>query len=179
MSIVKNIKDFIVIESKTVNGVKIITPSLHKDERGILFTTFHDDVYRGLIPEGINFKHDKFARTFQKVLRGIHGDTKSWKLVTSVFGEITQVVVDNRPDSSSYRKWESYEIDSTKPKLILLPPGVGNAFYVHSLQAIYHYKLAYVGEYFDAEDQFTIKWNDPKFGIEWPDENPILSSRDK
>jgi dTDP-4-dehydrorhamnose 3,5-epimerase len=173
------IKDFNIIESSVVKGVKIITPSVHNDERGALFTTFYQDVYSGMIPNGLQFKHDKFARTIKKVLRGIHGDTKSWKLVTAVCGEITQVVVDNRVESPTYTKWEAFKISGNKPKLILLPPGVGNAFYVHSAEALYHYKLAYEGEYFDAEDQFTIKWNDPKFGIAWPDNDPILSDRDK
>jgi dTDP-4-dehydrorhamnose 3,5-epimerase len=173
------IKDFNIIDSSIVKGVKIITPSVHNDERGTLFTTFYQDIYSELIPNGLQFKHDKFARTIQKVLRGIHGDTKSWKLVTAVYGEITQVVVDNRVESPTYTKWEAFKISGNKPKLILLPPGVGNAFYVHSSEALYHYKLAYEGEYFDAEDQFTIKWNDPKFGIAWPDNDPILSDRDK
>jgi dTDP-4-dehydrorhamnose 3,5-epimerase len=89
------IKDFNIIDSSIVKGVKIITPSVHNDERGTLFTTFYQDIYSELIPNGLQFKHDKFARTIQKVLRGIHGDTKSWKLVTAVYGEITQVVVAN------------------------------------------------------------------------------------
>jgi dTDP-4-dehydrorhamnose 3,5-epimerase len=173
------VKNFEIVNSKLIDGVKIIIPSIHHDLRGTLFTTYYDEVYTGLIPKGINFKHDKFARTLQRVLRGVHGDFKSWKLVTAVYGEITQVVVDNRIDSPTFKKWEKFNINGAEPKLILLPPGVGNAFYVHSLDAVYHYKLAYHGEYFDAEDQFTIKWNDPKFGIEWPDMDPILSERDK
>lgn len=173
------VKDFEILESQKVKGVKIITPSVHNDERGTLFTSFHQDVYSNLVPSELSFKHDKFARTNQKVLRGIHGDYKSWKLVTVVFGEITQVVVDNRIDSPTYKNWESFKINGLHPKLILLPPGVGNAFYVHSKEAVYHYKLAYEGEYFDAENQFTLKWNDTEIGINWPDTNPILSNRDK
>lgn len=173
------IKDFEIIESSIVKDVKIITPSLHNDERGTLYTTFYKEIYNELIPNDIEFKHDKFALTFHRVLRGIHGDNKSWKLVTAVYGEIIQVVVDNRIESPTYKKWESFNISGLQPKLILLPPGVGNAFYVNSHEALYHYKLAYSGEYFDAEDQFTLKWNDPELAIEWPDDNPILSNRDK
>lgn len=173
------VKDFEIVDSVVIKGVKIITPSVHNDERGTLFTTFYEEVYAGLVPNGIHFKHDKFARTIKRVLRGIHGDTKSWKLVTAVYGEISQVVVDNRKESPTYKKWELFKISGTNPKLILLPPGVGNAFYVHSAEAVYHYKLAYEGEYFDAEEQFTIKWNDSEFGIAWPDKDPILSDRDK
>lgn len=173
------VKDFKIEDSAVIPGVKIITPSTFKDHRGVLFTTFYVDVYQSLIPSDLNFKHDKFAISNHRVLRGIHGDTKSWKLVTAVYGHITQVVVDNRKDSATYGNWESYQINEDEPKLILMPPGVGNAFYVHSEIAAYHYKLAYHGDYLDAEDQFTIKWNDPEIGIEWPDNNPVLSERDK
>ena len=62
---------------------------------------------------------------------------------------------------------------------VLLPPGIGNAFYVRSEAAVYHYKLAYLGDYFDAADQFSVKWNDPEIAIEWPTNHPILSDRDK
>lgn len=173
------VKEFEICDSEIVEGVKTISPSVHKDNRGILFTTYYDEVMAKLLPNDVRFKHDKFAGSGNRVLRGIHGDTKSWKLVTVVHGEITQVVVDNRPESPTYKKWESFKLISSVPKMILLPPGVGNAFYVHSIEAIYHYKLAYSGEYFDASDQFTLKWNDPGIGIMWPDMNPILSDRDK
>jgi len=50
---------------------------------------------------------------------------------------------------------------------------------VVSDEAVYHYKLAYKGKYFDSKEQFTRKWNDPAFNINWPTKNPILSNRDK
>ena len=61
----------------------------------------------------------------------------------------------------------------------MIPPKVGNAYYVKSNEAIYHYKLAYEGEYNDADEQFSYKWNDPAFNIKWPTKTPILSNRDK
>jgi dTDP-4-dehydrorhamnose 3,5-epimerase len=173
------VKEFQIINSDKIEGVKIISPSYHEDERGLLFTTFNKEVFNPLIPKDIEFKHDKFSLTYQNVLRGIHGDNKSWKLVTAVYGSIYQVAVDNRPESPTFLKWESFKINHLNPKLILLPPGVGNAFLVLSDIAMYHYKLAYSGEYFDANEQFTIKWNDTIIGIEWPNMNPILSERDK
>lgn len=176
MSIVKH---FEIEKSKVIEGVYIFTPSYGKDERGIIYTSFYEDVFENYLPKGLMFKHDKFSSSKNNVLRGIHGDTKSWKLVTCVYGEIYQVVVDCRKDSLSYKKWEAFTINSEKPRLILLPPNMGNSFYVNSDMAIYHYKLAYEGEYLDAEDQFSLKWNDPTIGIKWPVDNPLLSSRDK
>ena len=174
-----NINNFHIERSEKINGVYIFTPSCGKDERGLIYTSFYDEVFNKYLPQGLHFKHDKFSRSKQNVLRGIHGDVKSWKLITCVFGEIYQVVVDCREESPTYKQWEAFTLNSEKPQLILLPPEMGNSFFVNSELAIYHYKLAYEGEYLDAADQFSIKWNDPSIGIKWPIENPILSGRDR
>ena len=55
---------------------------------------------------------------------------------------------------------------------------MGNAYYVISDNAVYHYKLAYEGDYIDANEQFTYAWNDASINIDWPIDNPILSDRD-
>ena len=172
------VKQFEITSSQIIDGVIIFKPSVFFDHRGTLFTTFHNDVFKNYIPEKLEFKHDKFSKSFKNVLRGIHGDTKSWKLVTAVYGEVLQVIVDCRKESPTYLNWEQFVINEKNPFSILLPPGIGNSFYVQSEVAIYHYKLAYPDEYIDAEDQFTIKWNDPKIGIKWPTDKPILSDRD-
>ncbi len=173
------IKDFKISKSSVIEGVYIFRPSVNTDQRGTLYTTFYKDVFDSFLPNDLYFKHDKFSKSLNNVLRGIHGDTKSWKLVTCVYGEIYQVIVDCRKDSPTYLKWEQFIINENNTISVLLPPGIGNSFYVNSEVAIYHYKLAYPGEYLDAEDQFSIKWNDPQIGINWPTNNPILSGRDK
>ena len=61
---------------------------------------------------------------------------------------------------------------------MLIPPGVANGFCVLSNEALYHYKLAYPDNYLDSNEQFTVKYNDERFAIEWPLENVLLSSRD-
>ena len=55
---------------------------------------------------------------------------------------------------------------------------MGNSYYVSSNVAVYHYKLAYDGDYIDSSDQFTLSWNDKDINIDWPTKAPILSSRD-
>jgi dTDP-4-dehydrorhamnose 3,5-epimerase len=175
----QKVKDFKIENSEIIKDIVIFKPSINEDLRGTLYTTFHRDVFDMFLPDQLSFKHDKFSKSYKNVLRGIHGDTKSWKLVTAVFGEIYQVVVDYRTASESFLKWQAFEINQTNPISVLLPPGIGNAFFVKSEVAVYHYKLAYPGEYLDAEDQFSVKWNDPDIEIIWPNNNPILSNRDK
>lgn len=171
--------DYRVENSKLIDGVKIITPSISNDKRGNIWTSFTKDEFDTLLPEALSFCHDKFSESKYNVLRGIHGDEKSWKLVTSVFGEIIQVVVDCRNDSPTYMMYEKFTINKNSQKLILIPPRMGNAYYVNSKKAVYHYKLAYEGGYIDAGEQFTLSWDDPRINIKWGVKNPILSDRDK
>ena len=169
--------EFEIQESKILKGVYVVKPNKFKDLRGEIWTAFAQESLGNLCP--LNFVLDKFTFSHFNVLRGIHGDHKSWKLVTCVYGEILQVVVDCRKDSPTYLKWESWEISPQNQKLILLPPNMGNAQYVKSKEgALYYYKWAYEGEYVDADSQFTYAWNDERIGVDWETTNPILSQRD-
>jgi dTDP-4-dehydrorhamnose 3,5-epimerase len=127
----------------------------------------------------LKFNHDKVSTSRQHVLRGIHGDTKSWKLIECLYGELYFVVVDNRPESKNYKNWTGMMLSDKIRRSVLLPPGFGNGFLVMSEHSIFHYKWAYEGKYPDVDDQFTLKWNDPELDIEWPIDNPILQKRDK
>jgi len=171
--------DFDIQESTEILGVYILSPSVSEDARGNIWTSFLKDEVEKLLPDSLYFKHDKFSTSKNNVLRGIHGDTKSWKLVTCVYGEIQQVVVDMRQDSPTYQKWQDFIINKNNQQLILIPPNMGNAYYVNSPEAVYHYKLAYNGDYFDVDKQFTVDWDNDKIGIRWLSNTPILSNRDK
>ncbi|HEC1773109.1 TPA: dTDP-4-dehydrorhamnose 3,5-epimerase family protein [Campylobacter lari] len=170
--------NFDIQESKILQGVYIITPNKFRDLRGEIWTAFTEKNLGAILPKDLKFKHDKFINSHFNVLRGIHGDVKTWKLVTCVYGEVHQVVVDCRIDSPTYLKWEKFIINQNNQQLILLPPNMGNSHYVSSKEAVYYYKLAYDGEYLDAPDQFTYAWNDERIGIDWPTNSPILSERD-
>ena len=170
--------EFDIQESTEISGVYILTPSISEDDRGNIWTSFLKHEVEKFLPNNLYFKHDKFSVSKYNVLRGIHGDTKSWKLVTCVFGEIQQVVVDLRKNSPTYKKWQSFIINQHDQYLVLIPPNMGNAFYVNSAEAVYHYKIAYNGEYIDADEQFSIAWDDNSINIEWLTDNPILSNRD-
>ncbi|RMD48639.1 MAG: dTDP-4-dehydrorhamnose 3,5-epimerase [Alphaproteobacteria bacterium] len=166
-------------DSPVIAGVRVVTPSVGRDARGTIWTSVDRHLEARLLPEGRRFVHDKFSLSHRHVLRGIHGDHKSWKLVTAVWGEIYQVAADMRPDSPTYLRWQAWRISAEAPRLVLLPPGVGNAYLVLGEAAVYHYKLCYEGDYADADEQFTVAWNDPRLGIEWPVAEPVLSERDR
>jgi dTDP-4-dehydrorhamnose 3,5-epimerase len=153
--------------------VKIYQHDSFEDFRGELYTVYNQME----IP--LNFNHDKIAVSRKNVLRGIHGDFKSTKLITCVYGEIYLVIVDCRPESSTYLKWDSIVLTEKNKKSVLVPPGFGNGHLVLSNKAVFFYKWSYEGEYPDVDDQFSINWKNPKINIYWPIDNPILSERDK
>jgi dTDP-4-dehydrorhamnose 3,5-epimerase len=155
--------------------VKIFNHDVFYDYRGELWTTWEKSSFE---PK-LDFIHDKVSTSRKNVLRGIHGDTKSWKLIECLYGELYFILVDNRVDSPNYKKWSSMMLSDKKRQSVLIPPMFGNGFLVMSEYSIFHYKWAYTGEYPDVKDQFTIKWDDPKINIEWPIINPILQKRDK
>jgi dTDP-4-dehydrorhamnose 3,5-epimerase len=152
--------------------VKIYQPDSFEDYRGELYTLFKQEDLDLL------FNHDKVSTSRKHVLRGLHGDFKSWKHLSCLGGEILVVVVDNRLKSKNYLKWDSIIISAKNRKSILIPPMFANGHLVLSDNATLFYKWSYQGTYPDVQDQFTLKWDDPKIGIKWPISNPILSQRD-
>ena len=155
--------------------VGVFGADMFRDYRGDIWTTYK----KKTSAIKLDFIHDKFSSSRKNVVRGIHGDYKTWKMVSCIHGEIYFVVVDNRPDSETYLQWDWMILDDKERKQVLLPPGFGNGFCVMSDTAVFSYKLAYDGEYSDVDQQFTLKWNDPRVSIDWPTTDPILQARDK
>jgi len=172
-------KDYKIESSKVLPDVLIVKPSMNWDLRGSIYSSYNADFYPEFLPKKLDFKHDKFAQSKYNVLRGLHGDNKTWKLVSCVWGELYEVVVDMRPDSPTFKKWDAFKLSSEEYSQVLIPPGFVNGYYVKTEHAVFHYKLAYDGDYIDAGEQMTYLWNDPELGIEWPCIEPILQARDK
>ena len=164
------------IENTRFDGVKIISYDSFVDLRGSIWTTYLEDKIN--TKGNLRFNHDKFSVSYKNVIRGIHYDSKTFKLVTAVYGEIDQVVVDMRKNSETYKESLIFNIKDSNRFSILIPPMVGNGFRVKSDIAVYHYKLSYSGDYLDAKSQYTLKWDDSTIGINWNCDNPILSNRD-
>ena len=160
------------------DDVKIYDSDMFTDFRGDIWTTYKKDTFE---PQ-LEFKHDKYSSSRKHTLRGIHGDFVTWKLVTCLFGEMYFVVVDNREDSPTYMQWDWMVIGDRNRKVILLPPGYGNGFYVLSDWGIFSYKLCYPDNYIDVDKQFSIKWNDDRLNITWPFtccDGQIIQKRDR
>ena len=162
-------------------GLAVIQPDIFYDYRGEYVETWNIENYKVFNPKGsgneIIFKQDDISTSTKHTLRGLHGDNKTWKLVSCIYGSLLQVVVDMNYDSATYLEWELFTINDKNRQQILVPPGYANGHLVMSDFGIFSYKQSTL--YGGAKEQFTVKWNDPKINIPWPINNPILSSRDK
>lgn len=168
-----------------MNQLKVLDTKLKDVKKIYPFTDFSD--HRGRYLELYNlreFKHsdlnidfvqDDISISRENVLRGIHGDNKTWKLVTCLYGSIHLIVVNHDKHSSEFGMWESFVIDEENPYQVLIPPNFGNGHYVTSKKAVFHYKQS---TYYGETLQFTIAWNTPHYGFDWPSDRPILSKRD-
>ena len=175
--------DFHFYHGSTLNEVKVIQPSVYYEQRGSISTKYHSDYYDRILPAeernaGLKFKHDRFSKSKQNVLRGLHYDEKTWKMVSCIHGKIYLVVLDLRPKQPNYGKWESFILSPETATQVLIPPMFANGHYIFEDDSIFSYKLAYKGEYNDVDKQKTIKWNSKEFNIDWPCTNPIISKRD-
>jgi len=162
--------------SKTkLKGVLEIFPSIFQDFRGQYVETYNEKLYR---KNGINIKfvEDDISISKKNVLRGIHVDSKAWKLASCIHGKIYVVIVNCNEKSKDFGKWQGFLLSEKDKKQILIPPKYGCAHLVLSKEAIFTYKQS---EYYDPKRQSTYKWNDPRFKIKWLIKNPILSERDK
>jgi len=154
--------------------VRKLINSSFKDSRGYYWTSWKQNLMKN-----IKFKHDKFSLSKKNVLRGLHGDNKTWKLVSCPYGKFILVVVNCVKKSKDYLKWKSWILSHENGLQILIPPNYANGHLCLSDKCLFHYKLAYRGSYHDADKQFSIRWNDPKLKIEWGIKRPILSNRDR
>lgn len=166
----------ITIKKTDLQGVLEITPSTNfEDYRGSYVEIYNEDLFHSANIK-TKFVQDDISTSYKNVLRGIHGDSSTFKLISCLYGSFYLVVVNNDPESKQYKKWCSFTLSDINRKQILVPPKFGNGHLVLTEKAIFHYKQ---NTNYDRESQFTIAWNDPNYNIWWPVNNPITSIRDK
>jgi len=165
----------IKVSETELDGVLLIQPYIFEDFRGQFVETYSEELYR---EKGIDvtFVQDDICVSSRNVLRGTHGDHVTYKLLSCLHGRLYFVVVNCDTESEDFGKWQSFILSDVSRAQVLVPPKYGNAYLVLSDEAIFHYKQS---TYYNRKKQFTYKWNDPKFNIWWPVDNPILSQRDK
>ena len=166
----------ISISQTKLDGVLVIEPPTQfEDFRGEYIELYNQKIYH---EAGIDiaFVQDDISISSRHVLRGIHGDQETWKLISCLYGKFYLVVVNWDKNSPQFRQWDAFVLSDRNRAQVLVPPKFGNGHLVLSHQAIFHYKQS---TYYDRVRQFTILWNDPILNIWWPVKTPILSQRDE
>ena len=164
--------------SAKIAGLLLLAPTVFYDLRGEFISTFNirDYAFRDADGKPIEFVEDDLAVSRYSVLRGLHGDQATWKLVQCVAGEVYFVVADMRPSAPTYLNWEAFMLTEADRHQILVPAGCASGMQCLTNRCTISYKQSCM--YQDSKQQFTVRWDDPKLAIHWPIRNPILSERD-
>jgi len=157
-------------------GVIVIEPQVHRDARGFFLECYHAEKYAA---NGIDvrFVQDNHSASRRSTLRGLHGQSPhpQGKLVRALAGEIFDVVVDVRRGSPSFGQHVGMLLSADSHRQIYVPPGLVHGFVVTSENAQVEYKCT---DFYHPECEFSVAWNDPALGIDWPVAEPILSAKD-
>lgn|SRR2546422_5869407 len=164
-------------ERLAIPEVILVEPLVRDDSRGFFLELYKRSEFEAHgIPAA--FPQANLSRSVRNVLRGLHYQRPPQgqaKLVTVVRGEIFDVAVDVRRESSTYGQWVGVRLSDEHPRMLYVPEGFAHGFCVVSDEADVLYAVS--AEY-TPEREGGIAWNDPEVGIDWPVETPILSSRD-
>ena len=156
----------ITVETCEIEGLKVITPKVFGDERGYFVETYNYNDYAA-VGIDMNFVQDNQSTSTKGVLRGLHFQLNypQDKLVRVVSGEVYDVAVDLRKDSPTYGKSYGVLLSAENMKQFFIPKGFAHGFLVLSEKAEFAYKCT---DFYHANDEGGLAWNDPALGIEWP-----------
>ena len=150
-----------------IEGLCVIEPAVHGDERGYFMETYNaNDMKEAGID--ILFVQDNQSMSTKGVLRGLHFQKQypQTKLVRAIRGAVYDVAVDLRSGSPTYGKYHGELLTEENKKQFLIPRGFAHGFLVLSEKAEFCYKC---DDFYHANDEGGLAWNDPEIGIEWPD----------
>ncbi|MFT6296468.1 MAG: dTDP-4-dehydrorhamnose 3,5-epimerase [Glaciecola sp.] len=166
------------IAKTAIPEVLVFEPTVHGDSRGYFMETFRLDHFVDA-GDALNFVQDNQSKSSQGTLRGLHYQLNfpQGKLVRVLAGEVFDVAVDIRKNSSTFGQWVGELLSAENNKQLWVPPGFAHGFYVTSDSAELSYKCT---EYYHPEDDHSLLWNDSSIAIEWPlvSDSPLLSDKD-
>lgn len=165
-----------------IKDLKVIKQDWFQDERGSISSLYHYERTPAELGIYMSFEEEKISCSNRNVLRGLHGDKQTWKLITCLRGMFELAVVDCRRSSNTYAEVNTFllspETNDTRLQ-VLVPPGCANGHYCID-DSILYYKWSHA--YSGATNQFTIKYDDEDLAIGWQGRNGyniILSERDR
>ena len=153
---------------QTIPDILLIEPVIHSDERGYFFETFKQKLLDEVLGYQVNFIQDNESKSTSKgVLRGLHYQLPPYtqnKLVRVIKGEVLDVAVDIRRNSSTFGKYVSVVLSDENKKQLFIPGGFAHGFIALSEGATFAYK---VDAYYSPEHAEGIAYNDKDVDIDW------------
>ena len=169
------------VQHTDIEGVYIIEPVLHGDERGYFMESFSERDFEAQTSLNVRFVQDNESRSRKGVLRGLHFQREPYaqaKLVRVVQGRVLDVAVDIRPESPTFGKYVATELSGTNHRQMFIPKGFAHGYVVLEDDTVFQYKC---DEYYHPECEGGIAWNDPQIAVAWgvAESEVILSEKDK
>lgn len=161
-----------------IKDLVVIEPKVFGDERGYFYEAYNKNAFHEL---GLDFDFVQDNQSFSRkgVLRGLHFQKQfpQAKLVRVIDGEVFDVAVDLRKDSSTFGKWYGLVLSGENKKMFMIPRGFAHGFLVLSDSAVFSYKC---DDFYHPNDEGGIIYNDLDISISWPvlDVDYILSDKD-
>ena len=163
----------------SLKGAFLIELEKIEDERGFFARSWDKEIFEKI---GLNSNIVQCNISFNKnkgTIRGLHYQDKPYqevKLVRCTSGKVFEVIVDIRKNSSTYLKWESFELSSKNYKMLYVPEGFAMGFQtlVNNTEIFYQMSQKFYPKYSRG-----IRWNEPKLNIEWPLSPTTISIKDK
>lgn len=150
-------------------GVLILEPKVFGDARGFFLESYNRKTFAeatGVDPE---FVQDNHSRSARGVLRGMHlqaAPHAQGKLVRVAAGKVLDVVADVRRASPTFGRWVGVELDAESQRQLWIPAGYAHGFLVLSDSADFLYKTT---TYYAPSHELSVRWDDPRLAIRWPD----------
>jgi dTDP-4-dehydrorhamnose 3,5-epimerase len=154
----------------------LVQPDLHGDARGFFQETYRRAAFSDL---GVRdeFVQDNHSRSGRGVLRGMHFQPGQAKLIRCARGAVFDAIVDIRPGSPAFGRWEGFRLDDERHLELYVPDGFAHGFCVLSDVADVIYK---VSSYYDPAVESGFRVDDPEVGIAWPADLDLkVSERDR
>jgi len=162
-----------------LRGAFVVGPEKFEDGRGFFARTWSQKEFaeRGLNPRMVecNVSFNKKKGT----LRGMHYHVAPHgqaKLIRCTMGAIYDVIIDLRPDSSTFRQWIGVELTARNRLMLYIPEEFAHGFQTLENDTEVLYQMS---EFYAPESSGGARWNDPAFGIEWPPDERTIIARDQ
>jgi dTDP-4-dehydrorhamnose 3,5-epimerase len=166
-----------VIET-ALPGVVIIEPRVFGDERGFFMETWNAAAFAAAGLD-LAFVQDNHSRSQKGVLRGLHFQNPGpqGKLVRVTSGAVFDVAVDLRASSPTFGQWAGVELSAENKRMFWVPEGFAHGFLTLEDDTDFLYKCTAP---YAPQSEFSLAWDDPAVGIDWPLEGlgPIISAKD-